>query len=81
MPKLRSIQTTYYDRKKVVKVNNSVHPNQAVLHSVNHMQMNNYGATACEVYDWASGVLHCVVKRRIDGHIEISYKRAVKPLY
>jgi hypothetical protein len=39
------------------------------------MQVNHYGATVAEVYDDTSGALHAVVKRHVQGNINIAYKR------
>lgn len=74
----RLIQTVYYFRKEVVKVNYAVHANSAVLRCVDHMQLNHYGATLAEVFDNNTATLHAVVKRSMDGTIYIIFKREVK---
>lgn len=73
----RLITTTFYRRKEVVKVNHALHPNRAVLRCVDNLQTNNYDATHAEVYDSGDGVLHAVVKRHMNGNIEILFKREV----
>lgn len=75
---IRSIQTTFYQGRTVVKVNTAVHANSAVLRCVDHMQLNHYSATAAEVFDNQSGVLHAVIHRSVTGRITIIYKREVK---
>jgi len=77
----RTIVTVYYINNRVVKRNTAKHANRAVLHCVNHMQLNIYEATVAEVYDEKRGVLHCVVKRKINGDIVILYRRKVKENY
>jgi len=75
---IRKITTTFYNRLDVVKVNNAVHANNAVLRCIDHLQINQYDATHAEVFDSESGVLHAVIKRRMNGDIEILFKRDVQ---
>jgi len=78
----RTIRTTYYFNTEVIKNNTAKHANAAVLHCVNHMQLNTYEATHAEVYDESNGVLHCVVTRPKGARtITILYKRAVRESY
>jgi len=77
----RNIQTTYYRRKALVKTNIAVDPNRAVLHAVNHLQHNQYEATHCEVFDNASGVLHAVLQRKMNGDIAVLFRREVQYEY
>lgn len=78
----RTIVTTYYFNNEVVKRNTAMHPNAAVLHCVNHMQLNSYEATHAEVHDESNGVLHCVITRAKGArHISILYKRPVREEY
>lgn len=78
----RTIRTTYYFGKDIVKHNTAMHANRAVLHCVNHMQMNTYDATHAEVYDEADGTLHCVITRAKGARtITILYKRPVRESY
>lgn len=77
----RTIRTVYYFRKGEVKTNTAKHANRAVLHCVNHMQLNTYGATHAEVYDDHSGVLHAVIRRALNGDVHILYKREVREHY
>jgi hypothetical protein len=73
----RPIRTVYYQTGKVVKITHSKWANTAVPNSVSHMQVNQYNATHCEVFDSASGTLHAVIKKKMHG-IEILFKRDVK---
>mgnify|MGYP003575880546 CR=1 FL=1 len=77
---VRTIKTVFYYGKQVVKTNKASHANRAVLHCVNHMQLNTYEATHAEVYDEETGVLHAVIRRTIKG-IAILYKREVREEY
>lgn len=74
----RSIKTTYYHGKKLVRVNRAKFANNAVPLCVHHMQVNEYDATTAEVYDDSDGTLHAVIKRSIKGDIHIVFKREVK---
>lgn len=71
----RSIVTAYYRGAKKIHINTSSDANRAVTLCVGHMQINHYGATAAEVYDSGDGVVHAVVRRNVNGHINIVYKR------
>ena len=77
----RTIETHYYNRKELVKTTRAVYANSAVLHCVNHMQMNHYGATVAEVFDGGTGTLHAVVTRSKADRIEIIFKREVEGAY
>ncbi len=72
----RTIQTTYYRGRKLIKTNTALHSNTAVLRCVDHMQLNHYEATTAEVFDNDNGVLHAVVRRNSKG-IVIIFKREV----
>ena len=72
---MRTIQTVYYERGEVVAKNSAIYPNNAVLHCVNHMQLNSYGADTAEVYDVYTGELHAQIKRSKSDTVEIVYKR------
>lgn len=73
---IRTIQTTYYAGKHVVKNNTAVHSNTAVLRCVDHMQLDHYEASVAEVFDNDTGTLHAVIKRNTKG-IVIVFKRDV----
>ncbi len=73
----RPIRTIYYAKSKAVRSNYATYANRAVLHCVDHMQMNHYGARTAEVFDELTGVLHAIVTRSITGTITIVYKREV----
>jgi len=73
------IKTVYYaHNKSVVKINHAGHANSAVPRCVYHMQLNRYEATVAEVFDDASGVLHAVITRSVNGDIKIIFKRTVE---
>lgn len=74
----RTIKTVFYRVREVVKATHSSWANNAVPNAVGHMQVNQYDATHCEVYDTSSGELHAVIKRSITGDIHILFKREVK---
>lgn len=75
----RPIRTVFYQHKDVVRVNHAKWANNAVPNAVGHMQLNQYDATHCEVFDSASGELHAVIRRKIGGEvIEILFKREVQ---
>lgn len=71
----RTIRTQYWFRSELVKVTHASHPNKAVANAVTHMQINEYGATVCQVDNTQTGMLHAEVKRNMNGNIYISYKR------
>lgn len=72
------IRTVFYRGKTVVKVNHAMRANNAVPNAIRHMQINQYDATHCEVYDTVSGDLHAVIKAHIASkRIVILFKRDV----
>ncbi len=73
----RNIQTTYYGHKKsiVIQINLAVHARRAVLHAVDHMQMNQYGAFVAEVIDTETAELHAIITRSVTGRISIVFSR------
>lgn len=81
IPKDRPIRSVYYSdfqARNAVKITRGKHPESMVLRCVDHMRHNNYEAVLAEVFDEDDGVLHAVIKRRINGDIEIIYQRDVK---
>lgn len=79
----RPIQTIFYQgfgrSEVVVQINRSRWANNAVAQAVKHMQVNEYDATVCEVFDMRTGALHAVIRRYVgQNKIEILYKRKVK---
>ncbi len=79
----RPIQTIFYQGSEraqaVVQVNRARWANNAVAQAVKHMQINEYDATVCEVFDIRTGTLHAVIRRYVgQNKIEILYKRKVK---
>lgn len=71
----RTIKTVYYRRGQDPRVNRSTDANRAVATCVLHMQINQYGAHAAEVYDDETGALHAAIKRSVTGTITIVYSR------
>jgi hypothetical protein len=65
----RPILTTYWRDKEVVKTTRAKHPDKAVLHCVDHMQLNDYGATTAEVYDTETGEPHATVTHSVVGEV------------
>ena len=60
----RVIKTVYYDgRKQVVKTTRSSYPRSATMRAFDHMQVDEYSAAVCEVYDAREGTLHAVFTR------------------
>lgn len=81
---MRNIKTKYYVGRRYndpIRTNSSKDANHAVAQAVLHMQVGHYTdidgnpATACEVFDSESGMLHAVVSRSPLGQITINYKR------
>ena len=77
----RTITTNFYHRKELVKTNNAAYANNAVLRCVDHLQINHYRATHAEVFDSSDGELHAVVKRHMNGDLEVLFKREVGEAY
>jgi hypothetical protein len=71
----RSIKTIYYRHNDDPKINRSKDANRAVGTCVLHMQINQYGAHAAEVFDAETGELHAAIKRSVNGKITIVYNR------
>lgn len=72
----RPIKTRYYRGKHTpVKETSARWANKAVPNAIAHMQVNEYDATSCEVWDDDTGELHAVIKRSIKGNIEIVFHR------
>ena len=73
------IRTVFYRGNEAVKTNHAMWANNAVPNAVRHMQINQYDATHCEVYDSVSGELHAVIKAHIGSNrIEILFKCDVR---
>lgn len=77
----RPIRSVYYSdhrARHVVKTSRGKYARTAVPRAVDRMQVNDYQAVLCEVYDDSSGVLHAVIKRSVDrGEIHILFQREV----
>ena len=79
---LRQIKAVYYGtngtgRRKVIKTNVGWRPRTMVLHSLDHLQRDEYGANVCEVFDASVGTLHAVLKRTA-MKVEVIYRRDPK---
>lgn len=73
------IRTVFYRKADVVKINHAMRADNSVPNAIRHMQINQYDATHCEVYDSTTGELHAVIKAHIGSNrIEILYKREVR---
>jgi hypothetical protein len=71
----RTIRTSYFKNGRIIRINTSLNANRAVTQCIAHMQINQYGATAAEVYDDKDGILHAQVHRSVNGRITITYNR------
>lgn len=79
MPHNFNIRTVFYRGDQAVKTNHARLANNAVPNAIRHMQINQYDATHCEVYDQYTGELHAVIRAHIASNkIEILFKREVK---
>lgn len=79
MAHIYPIRTVFYHKDAAVKTNHAMWANNAVPNAIRHMQINQYDATHCEVYDQTSGELHAVIKAHIGSNrIEILFKRTVE---
>lgn len=71
----RMIHTEYSFRGELLKVNRASDPNRAVPNCIAHMQINKYGASIAEVWDTETSELHAVIRRSMNGNINIVYRR------
>jgi hypothetical protein len=71
----RGIKTEYRFRNTVIKTTRSADPNRAVAKCLEHMQVNQYGATIAEVFEADTEALYAQVKRFADGSIKVHYER------
>lgn len=72
------IKTVYYADKRakeIVRVNHAGTAFRAVPLVIEHMQANDYSAVLAECFDLNSGELHAVIRRSVDGEINIIFKR------
>ena len=74
----RPIRTVFYRGRTVVRTTHSRWANNAVPRAVGHLQLRQYDATHCEVFDSATGELHAVLKVNLKGVIFVLFKREVK---
>lgn len=70
----RSIMTQYKQGHRQMKVTRAKYASTSVPNAVMHMQMNDYEATVCEVWDETTGQLHAVIKRNVKGGINILFR-------
>jgi len=71
----RSIVSQYLYGHKEKKVTRAKYASKAVPNAVMHMQMDDYAAMTCQVWDEATGELHAVIKRSVKGSINILFSR------
>lgn len=71
----RPIMSQYINRFKETKVTRAKYASRAVPNAVMHMQMNDYDAFTCQVWDESTGELHAVIKRSVKGDIRILFYR------
>ena len=69
----RPIVSQYLYGHKEKKVTRAKYASKAVPTAVMHMQMNDYDALVCQVWNEATGELHAVVKRSVKGNISILF--------
>lgn len=74
----RPIVTQYLHGHREVKVTRAKYASSAVPNAVMHMQMGDYDAFTCQVWDESTGALHAVVKRSVKGNINILFSREPK---
>jgi hypothetical protein len=72
---LRGIKTEYRFRNTVIKTTRSADHNRAVAKCLEHMQVNQYGATVAEIFDADTETLYAQVARKSDGSIKVHYER------
>ena len=71
----RSVLSIFYRGHEVVRTNHSVHPNNAVVNAIKHMQTNQYDARLVEVFCSVTGALYAVIKWAKAGtELQIAYK-------
>jgi len=71
----RTIRAVYYNGKKdPVATNFGKWPRTMTLHALDHLQTDNYGARACEIFDIETGTLHAVLSRTL-YRVEVIFKR------
>lgn len=71
----RRIVSQYLFKHQVTQVTRAKYASRAVPNAVMHMQMNDYGALTCQIWDEATGELHALVKRDLKGNITILFSR------
>jgi hypothetical protein len=68
------VKTVYFIRgRKPYVPRRSTNPNRAVMTAVGHMQINQYGAHLCEVYNAETGERYAAIKRSVTGRLTIDY--------
>lgn len=72
----RPIRTDFFatqTRRKLLRVNRARYAFNAVPNAITHMQINEYDAQLCEVYDERTGKLFAQIKRGVNGALHIAY--------
>lgn len=60
-----TISSVYTLRKKVVKKTRAAHALNAVPNAMRHMEINEYGARVCEIWDTSDGTLYAVITAKL----------------
>ena len=77
--KKRPIQAIFYRGKKVVKINHSASPNNAVTNAFRHMQTNRYDAKYVEVFNSETGKLYAVLRWvKVGTVLETLYRETIE---
>jgi hypothetical protein len=71
----RHIVSQYLYGHKETRVTRAKYASKAVPNAVMHMQMDDYQANVCQVWDESTGELHAVIKRNVKGAIYILFSR------
>lgn len=71
----RQILTQYLRGHREVKLTRAKYVSNAVPNAVMHMQLDDYDAFTCQIWDEATGELHAVIKRNVKGNLNILFSR------
>lgn len=74
----RPIRSQYLHGHAEVKVTRAKYASTAVPAAVMHMQMDDYDAFTCQVWDDSTGKLHAVIKRSVKGDLKVLFE--AKPI-
>lgn len=77
----RPVQAVFYKSGKAVRINHSACHNNAVVNAIRHMQINQYNAGLCEVFNSETGKLYAVIKwTKVGTHLAILYRDTIEGL-